>query len=66
MILLLVVVGKDCVGDEARQDIDGQSFVIVVQCFPRVGLVEKKIEEVQICFWQWSSPSWPGNSPSRF
>ena len=31
--------------------------MFVVQCFPRVGFVEKKIEQVQIVFLQWRSPS---------
>jgi len=46
-----------CVRDEACQDLDREQLVFVVQGFPRVGFVEKKIEEVQIVCLQWGAPS---------
>ncbi len=46
-----------CARDEACQDLYREQLVFVVQGFPRIGFVEKKIEEVQIVFLQWGSPS---------
>jgi hypothetical protein len=48
--------GSSCLGDEPRQDLDGESLVFVGQVFPSVGFVEEKIEEVSVGFWQGCSP----------
>ena len=31
-------------GEESRQDLDGEDFLFLVQGFPGIGLVEEKIE----------------------
>jgi hypothetical protein len=64
MILLLVLV-VERVSDEASQNFDREFFVFLVQGFPRVGFVEQKIEQVQICFLQWGSPWSPAISCFR-
>jgi hypothetical protein len=64
MILLLVLVAER-VSDEATQNFDRESFVFLVQGFPRVGFVEQKIEQVQIFFLQLGSPWSPAISCFR-
>jgi len=66
MVIPLVMVGWACIRYEACQDVDREDFVLVVQCFPRVGFVEKQIEEIQIVFLQWGSPWLPASFGSRF
>jgi hypothetical protein len=55
-----------CVRDEPCQDVDREDFVFVLQGFPRVGFVEKQIEEVQIVFLHRGSPGLLGSCRSRF
>ncbi len=58
---LLVVVAEG-ISDQACQNFDREALVFVVQSFPGGGFVEKKIEQAQILFLQWSTPSLPGIS----
>ena len=53
------MVAQGGVDEEPRQDIDRETFVFVVQCFPGAAFVEKQIEETRILFRQWCSPSFP-------
>lgn len=52
-------------GDEARQNFNHEEFLFLVQCLPRAGFVEKKIEEGWKFLLQWGSPSVPGSSRRR-
>ena len=57
---------QSSLGDEPRQDLDGEGLVLLVPGLPGIGFVEEKIEEVQIFFLPVCSPSWPGIYRSRW
>ncbi len=48
MVLLLIAGVYGCVGDEPCEEFDRENLLVVLQCFPHVDFVEKKIEEIQI------------------
>jgi hypothetical protein len=46
MTFLLVVVVYGCVGDEPCEEFDRENLLVVLQCFPHIDFVEKKVEEI--------------------
>ena len=60
MVLLSLLITKSRLGDEPRQDLDGEGLVLLVQGLPGMSFVEEKIEQFWVFFLQVCSPWWPG------
>src|SRR5215468_848600 len=65
MVFLPLRTRSSCLGDQPRQDLDGESLVFLGQVFPSVGFAEEKIEEVSVDFSQGCSPWWLGSGRPR-